>query len=208
MTTHIYDNTKKRTYQGGHFCIPKPGRSIPQRGLYYTKNSIFPHGLERLAIGNGAIGRHATGDDVDKNHEPRLKLGCDRRIRVPQLFSHGLEGAVVAVDAPARHRHRVDSRRASAAENLQLSHDRQAGVRVDRSRASRGVSSGGFRRPEAGSLELELPMRIAERPDDFLLGIVAMPNVTAANPFGDLASAGPHSDRSTVQVGCWRFAGV
>ena len=49
-----------------------------------------------------------------------------------QIFSHVCEGAVVVVYNPVRHRQRVDSGRASAAEAFQLVLEQQTRVRVSR----------------------------------------------------------------------------
>ena len=60
-------------------------------------------------------------------------------------------------------------------------------MRVDRSRASRGSSGGRCGHPEAGALEVELPVRVAKRLDDLFLAIVALAQTTSTNPLGDLA---------------------
>ena len=78
---------------------------------------------------------------------------------------------MVAVYSPVRHRQRVNSGRASAAGDFQLVLEQQARVRVSRSRASRGSVSVRCGYPEAGALELQLPVRVAERLDALLRAI-------------------------------------
>ena len=59
-----------------------------------------------------------------------------------QLFSHVCEDAMAVVYSPVRHRQRVNSGRAGAAEDFQLVvFEQQTRVRVSRSRASRGSVS-------------------------------------------------------------------
>ena len=87
------------------------------------------------------------------------------------------------------------------AEDLQLELKRQAGVRVDRPRPSHGSVVIRCSHPGAGALELELPVRVAERLDALLLAVVALPQITLANPLCHLASVNQHSDRSVVQIG-------
>ena len=104
-----------------------------------------------------------------------------------QLFSHVCEDAMAVVYSPVRHRQRVNSGRAGAAEDLQLEFKRQARVRVDRSRASIGSASIRCGHLEAGALELHLSVRVAERLDALLLAVVALPQIASANPLRHLA---------------------
>ena len=170
------------------------------------RGGAVAHRLERPVVGDGIIGRHAAGGDVDKDHNPGLELVRDWRVHMAQRLGHGLEDAVVAVHTPVGHRHRVDACRAGAAEDLQLERKRQAGVRVGRSWVSCGGAIIGCGHPEAGALELELPERVVERFGAFLLAVVALAQIASANPLGDLACVYQDSDRSVVQVGRWRFA--
>ena len=71
---------------------------------------------ERPVVGDGAIGRHAPGGDVDKDHYLYLGPGRDGRFRMAELLDHVVEGAAVAVHGPVRKRQRVNPDRTSAAE--------------------------------------------------------------------------------------------
>ena len=85
----------------------------------------------------------------------------------------------------------------------------QARVRVSRARPSHcSVSVGviGVRDPEAGALELQLPVRVTEWLDALIRAAVALAQVASAHPRRHLAGPNQLSNGSVVQVSCRRLA--